>query len=74
VQCVINRKLEHECSDYKEKCSSSAENGMLYKSEFYDDISGEMEFLCVFVDLWARISMKFLITRGLSLCIILFNS
>lgn len=41
VQCVINRKLQHECSDYKEKCSST-ETGALYKSEFYDDISGEL--------------------------------
>jgi EGF-like domain len=39
VQCVINRKLERECSDFKDKCTSR--NGDLYKSEFYDDISGE---------------------------------
>lgn len=39
VQCVINRKLERECSDYQEKCTSKS--GNLYKSEFYDDISGE---------------------------------
>lgn len=39
VQCVINRKLERECLDYKEKCSSKS--GELYKAEFYDDISGE---------------------------------
>ena len=38
VQCNINRKLGHECLDYDEKCSRS---GKLYKSEFYDDISGE---------------------------------
>lgn len=38
VQCVINRKLQHECEDYESKCS---QNGVLYKSEFYDDISGE---------------------------------
>lgn len=41
VQCVINRKLGRECSDYKEKCTSIA-TGVLYKSEFYDDISGEI--------------------------------
>lgn len=39
VQCVINRKLERECSDFKERCSSKDKN--LYKSEFYDDISGK---------------------------------
>lgn len=38
VQCVISQKLERECSDYKDKCSSKG--GALYKSEFYDDISG----------------------------------
>lgn len=41
VQCVINRKLERECSDYKDVCSR---NGNLYKSEFYDDISGKQKF------------------------------
>lgn len=40
VQCVISRKLEHECSTYKEMCSSP-NGGSLYKSQFYDDISGE---------------------------------
>lgn len=40
VQCVINRKLGRDCSDYKDKCSSSS--GELYKSEFFDDIPGEL--------------------------------
>ena len=38
VQCAINRKLGRECLDYVGKCS---QNDVLYKSEFYDDISGE---------------------------------
>ncbi|KAG5683512.1 hypothetical protein PVAND_012786 [Polypedilum vanderplanki] len=44
VQCVINRKLQHECSDYEQKCSS--QNGLLYKSEFYDKIS-DADILCI---------------------------
>lgn len=40
VQCVINLRLERECSDFKDKCS--AKSGNPYKSEFYDDISGKL--------------------------------
>jgi len=54
VQCVINRKLERECSDFKEKCSVNG--GELYKSEFYEDISGELRLTATDVTwLWRRI-------------------
>jgi hypothetical protein len=39
VKCIINRKLERECSDYTKECASR--DGILYKSEFFDDISGK---------------------------------
>lgn len=43
AQCTINRRLGHECLDYDEKCSR---NGMLYKSEFYDNIS-DAKIICI---------------------------
>lgn len=41
VKCIINRKLERECSDYTKECASR--DGILYKSEFFDDISGKFK-------------------------------
>lgn len=43
VQCTISRRLGQECVDYDKKCS---QNGMLYKSEFYDDIS-DANIICI---------------------------
>lgn len=47
VKCIVNRRLQKECSDYEKLCSS--DEGVLHESEFYDNIRGEWN-----VDFWFK--------------------